>query len=471
MSIFHRPENAVLGDVIPFYDEGVFKPFYLRNFRHNRDKDHQDSWVMLATTDHVHFTEHDTNIVGGTGSVIKVDGVYHMFYCTFRQYPERNYINHAISYDLDTWTPIPEDDFRSDDNIYSPTHWRDPFVFWNEEEGCWWMVLAAQKSGATQRQGCVGLMKSDDLHKWRYCEPLYAPMNSNCAFECPDLFKWGDWWYLIYSSCSDPFQTVYRMSKTLEGPWIKPVIDTFDSRCFYAAKTGTDGKRRFIYGWNPTRETDERHFDPQEYPGQDCNTFDWGGNMIVHELFQNEDGTLRVAPVPEVLAAFGTEKPQQLKPLCGEWTVDGSSASVSVPHSYASLIMDKLPKTCRLSMDVEILADTAQLGVALQVDEEFAQGYYVIVDPWRRRVEYKTSVRMTERGGQMFPYEVEMERPLPKETGDRFHVELLIEGPVLEIYVDDRLAMGTRMIDFSGRRWGLFVCDGSARFDNITLYN
>ena len=103
MSIFHRPENAVLGDVIPFYDEGVFKPFYLRNFRHNRDKDHQDSWVMLTTTDHVHFTEHDTKIVGGTGSVIKVDGVYHMFYCTFRQYPERNYINHAISYDLDTF--------------------------------------------------------------------------------------------------------------------------------------------------------------------------------------------------------------------------------------------------------------------------------------------------------------------------------------------------------------------------------
>lgn len=470
MGIFYRPENAVLGDVIPFYDDGQFKPFYLRNYRGCRDQSHQDSWVMLTTRDHVHFTEHDTHIVGGTGSVIKVDGVYHMFYCTFRQFPERNYINHAVSDDLVTWKPLPEYDFRSDDSIYSPIHWRDPFVFWNEEEGLWWMILAAQKKGPTLRQGCVGLMKSNDLYTWRYCEPLYAPMNSNCALECPDLFRWGDWWYLLYSSCSDPFQTVYRMSRSLNGPWIRPAIDTFDSRCFYAAKTGTDGKRRFIYGWNPTRQEDEHHFDPQEYPGQDCNTFDWGGNMIVHELFQNEDGTLRPAPLPEVLAAFGSPRAQVMKPLCGQWETGEASCRAIVPHSYASLLMDKLPSTCRISLDVEILSDTAQLGVALQVEEDFAQGYYVVVDPWRRRLEYKTSVRMTERGGQMFPYEVEMERPLSKQTGNRFHMELLIDGPVLEVYVDGRTVMGTRMIDLTGRKWGLFVSNGAVRFDHVTFY-
>lgn len=33
MSLYFRPEKAVLGDVIPYYDNGVFKPFYLRNYR------------------------------------------------------------------------------------------------------------------------------------------------------------------------------------------------------------------------------------------------------------------------------------------------------------------------------------------------------------------------------------------------------------------------------------------------------
>ena len=113
MSLYFRPEKGVLGDVIPFYDNGVFKPFYLRNYRGNRDANHQDSWVMLSTTDHVHFTEHDTKIVGGTGSVIKVDGIYHMFFCTFQVMPEKNYINHAVSTNLDTWTEIPEEDRKS----------------------------------------------------------------------------------------------------------------------------------------------------------------------------------------------------------------------------------------------------------------------------------------------------------------------------------------------------------------------
>ena len=107
--------------------------FICATIEESSNADHQDSWVMLSTTDHVHFTEHDTKIVGGTGSVIKVDGIYHMFFCTLQVMPEKNYINHAVSTNLDTWTEIPEDRFASDNQIYAPVHWRDPFVFWCEE--------------------------------------------------------------------------------------------------------------------------------------------------------------------------------------------------------------------------------------------------------------------------------------------------------------------------------------------------
>ena len=242
MSLYFRPEKAVLGDVIPYYDNGVFKPFYLRNYRANRDEQHQDSWVMLSTTDHIHYTEHDTKIVGGTGSVIKVDGLYHMFYCTFQKLPEKNYMNHAVSTDLDVWTEIPEDCFASDDVIYEPIHWRDPFVFWSEEENCWWMIFAAQKKGKTTRRGCVGLCKSKDLHHWDYCEPFYAPMNAQCAFECPDFFRMGDWYYLVFSSYADRYQTMYRKSRSPYGPWQTPEIDTFVRHARFLC--GKDGKRR-----------------------------------------------------------------------------------------------------------------------------------------------------------------------------------------------------------------------------------
>lgn len=470
MSIFHRPEKAVLGDMIPFYDDGVFKPFYLRNYRGNRDAAHRDSWVMLSTTDHVHFTEHDTGIVGGTGSVIKVDGLYHMFYCTFQVEPERNYIEHAVSTDLDQWTTIPEDRFHADDSIYAPVHWRDPFVFFNEEEQLWWIILAAQKNGPTTRRGCVGLCKSSDLHHWDYCEPLYAPMDAQCAFECPDLFKWGDWYYLAFSSYADRFQTLYRMSKSLNGPWITPPVDTFDTRAFYAAKTGSDGRRRFVYGWNPTRELDSHHFDPQEHDGLDVNSWDWGGNLVVHELLQQEDGTLRVAPLPEVLAAFGAEKPLKTEPLCGAWKQEDGMLEANVPYSYASALLNPMEATCRLSLDVEILEETAQLGVALHVDDRFAVGYYAIVDPFRRRVEYRTGIRMTERGGQKFPYEVEMERPLLPTTGNAFHIDVLADDSILVVYVDG-VALGTRMFDIKGGCFGLFASEGHVRFSNIRVFS
>lgn len=469
--LFYRPEKAVLGDMIPFYDHGEFKPFYLRNYRCNRDATHRDGWVMLTTKDHVHFTEHDTHIVGGTGSVLLVDGMYHMFYCTFQQSPDRNYIEHATSPDLDQWTTIAEDRFCSDDNIYAPVHWRDPFVFWVEEEKCWWMILAAQKKGLTTRRGCVGLCKSTDLHHWTYCEPLYAPMNAQCAFECPDLFKMGDWYYLAFSSYADRFQTLYRMSRSLQGPWIAPEIDTFDTRAFYAAKTGTDGHRRFVYGWNPTRELDDHHFDPRAPHSKDFNGWDWGGNLIVHELFQQPDGTLRVAPLPEVLGAFSTKEELSLTPLTGDWKVMDNSAQVDCKYSYGSLLLNTMKGTSRLSVDVTLEEPTAQLGVALHVSERFAEGYYAIYDPFRSRLEYKTPLRMTERGGQIFPYEVEQERPVPRTLGKRFHLDIIADGTILEVYLDHTVALGTRMLDLTDGCWGLFVSEGHARFDNIELYS
>lgn len=92
MQLFYRPGKAVLGDMIPFYDEGKWKPFYLKNTRGNDGPDCEGGWHMLTTEDHVHFTEHPTHIKGGTGSVLKVDEVYHMFYCTFLDNPRRQFI-------------------------------------------------------------------------------------------------------------------------------------------------------------------------------------------------------------------------------------------------------------------------------------------------------------------------------------------------------------------------------------------
>ena len=40
----------------------------------------------------------------------------------------------------------------------------------------------------------------------------------------------------------------------------------------------------------------------------------------------------------------------------------------------------------------------------------------------------------------------------------------------LLLYVDDYIALGTRMLDRKGRQFGLFVSDGSASFRQIRLW-
>ena len=460
--IFYTVQQGRLGDVIPYYENGEFRPFYLNTGL---------GWCNVTTKDRLHFyNAFSTGIYGGTGSVIKVDGLYHMFYCKFSNYPyQRQWVCHATSEDFTSWTEHPEHTFMPDGDIYEMSDWRDPHVVWNEEEQCWWMLLAAQKRGKTMRKGCVGLCVSQDLIHWDYREPLYAPATSQSANECPDIFKWGDWWYLTFSVFTDRFQTLYRMSKSMNGPWITPEVDTFDTRCFYAAKHGTDGENHYMYGWNPTKDETPSGFNPKEDFGKDYASWDWGGTMIVHQLIQREDGTLCVKPPEAVDRALTEPVTPEIMPVNGEWQVTQDSASVSSPYAYASLLMNHVPPLCKLEMDVCFTEAPREFGVALQMDNDFAQGYYLTFEPYRSRVQYKTGIRMYEDGCKMFPYEVEQERPFRWEAGKNYHLRIFVQDSILLLYVDDAIALGTRMFNRKDGRFGLFVSEGSASFANIRL--
>ena len=62
-----------------------------------------------------------------------------------------------------------------------------------------------------------------------------------------------------------------------------------------------------------------------------------------------------------------------------------------------------------------------------------------------------------------------MERPLSSKTGECFHVDVIVSGTILEVYVDDRIALGTRMFDITGGNFGLYASDAEANFTNIKI--
>lgn len=473
MDLFYTPAYAKTGDVIPFFDERTkrFENFYLKNWNPDAPKDEiVYGWHRITTKDNRNYVETPANIHGGTGSLVCVDGLYHLFYCTFDHEPPVQWVRHATSKDLLHWEEISEDTFGADGEIYRVSDWRDPHVFWNEGEEQWWMLLAARENAPTERNGCVALCVSDDLSHWQIEKPIYAPRVNQSANECPDMFQIGDWHYLVYSNYTDGFSTYYRMSKSPRGPWLRPQIDTFDGRAFYAAKTGFDGKRHYVYGWNPTRGENIWGFDPEKDFGEDYKSWNWGGSIVVHEIWQHEDGTLGVCPIESVADAFTKKKALSIRSLTGNWQAGQAEAACSSKDGYSAAIADAIPRQCCIKLQCCYQGTASSFGLALQVDETFGYGYYLMFEPNYHRIQFRSGLRMDEEGGKTFPYAVEMERPLDLEEGKTYELELYIQDTIGVLYVNHDLAFGFRMYGKRERCLGFFVSDGDLTVKDAAIW-
>jgi beta-fructofuranosidase len=352
------------------------------------------------------------------------------------------------------WSKVEEDTFFAPPEMYEPDDWRDPFVFWNEEAEEYWMLLAARlKEGPSRRRGCTALCVSKDLKHWEVREPFWAPY-LYYTHECPDLFRMGDWWYLVFSTYSDKWVTHYRMSKSLNGPWIAPADDAFDSRAYYAAKTFSDGNNRYIFGWNATK-TEEK----------DDGQWQWGGNLVVHELIQSEDGTLQVKLPETIENVFQRELPVQIAPEIGQWNITEQTFKSTALDSFACAIADEpLPSCCKLSATMTFSENTRNCGIMLRFSDDLENGYSIQLEPARHRIVLDSWPR---RGD--LPHVIELERPVTLSAGTPYDLKVIMEDSICEIYLNDQVALSARMYNRKQGKWGVFVSDGEAQFSRVAL--
>lgn len=474
MHINYKPEDGWAGDFIPFYWQGEYHLFYLKDFRDISNHGEGTPWYHISTTDFVHFTEYGECLARGsaekqdlyvfTGSVIYGEGRFHIFYTGHNPYfrklgrPEQG-VMHAVSDDLVHWQKVPADTFFAPEGIYEPHDWRDPFVFWNEEAGEYWMFTAARlKTGPSRRRGCTALCASKDLSRWEVREPFYAP-SLYYTHECPDLFHMNGWWYLVFSEFSDACLTRYRMARSLQGPWIRPDVDSFDGRALYAAKTAAGLEhssapgRRYLFGWNPTREGNT-----------DSGAWQWGGNLVVHELVQRADGTL--APrIPQSVREY-YRQPQAFRAGQGlnNAILQGDTVELDAKNSFSCLSLGKLPHNALIEASVVFQQPTASFGVLLRASPDLETGYSVRLEPQRARLVLDSCPRPGDR-----PFMVELERPVSLQPGTETHLVIYVDDTLCEVYVEGQAAMSARLYDHSDGEWGFFAAEGSARFSNIRL--
>ncbi len=493
MAFFYKPGDGWAADVIPFFWQGEYHLFYLKDFRDIPAHGEGTPWYHLSTRDFVTFEDHGEALARGTvdvqdlyvftGSVIERDGLFHIFYTGHNPHfrgqgrPEQA-VMHAVSDDLDNWRKAPADTFAVPSEGYERHDWRDPFVFWNEEMGEYWMLLAARLTeGSPRRRGCTALCASADLATWEVRAPLWSP-KLYYTHECPDLFKMGDWWYLLFSEFSQATVTRYRMARSSGGPWRTPAHDTFDGRAFYAAKTASDGHRRFIFGWNPT-QVGERN----------DGAWQWGGNIVVHEVRQEDDGSLTICVPASVSRAFAERIPAVFTADAPNVLVHDDTVTIEASYAFRSVLISGLPDSCRISMTISFAENTDSFGLMLHARDDGNAAYFSRFEPSNNRLVLDSWPRPGD-----VPFMVGMERPLRLIPETPLTVEALIDGTVCEVYAGGAAVMSARLYPLpvgpsdqpdaeetptaelagrdsaGGNAWGLFVSEGSATFHGVAVF-
>jgi beta-fructofuranosidase len=418
----------------------------------------------------VRFTDHgemlprgtpsDQDLSVATGSVIQHAGHYHILYTGYnspfrRQGKPEQGVMHAVSDDLLTWNKIPGDTFFAPQDRYERDDWRDPFVFWNNDAREYWMLVAARlRNGPSRRRGCTALCVSKDLTKWEVREPFWAP-ELYFTHECPDLFQIEDWWYLVFSEFSERMQTRYRMSRNITGPWHAPEDDTFDGRALYAAKTCSNGRDRFLLGWNPTRANEK-----------DSSRWQWGGNLVVHELVQQSDGRLSVKIPQTIDEVFSSRLPLLPQPAIGRCEVSKNGITIVAPESFGAATLGSVPERVKIEATLEFTEGTRGCGLILHWGEDLDSGYYIRLEPLHNRLVFDKWPRPGD-----VPFMIELERTLTLKPGRPIELKVVVDDTIGEVYVAGQIAMSTRMYDMKQRKWGVFANEGTTKFRNLGAFS
>ncbi|GAA1962770.1 family 43 glycosylhydrolase [Agromyces allii] len=470
---FSQPNGAWIGDVIPWQEDGVFHLFYLHETR--RTPKEGMPWRRLTTENLVDFTDAGMAIASGgpdaddfniyTGSIVlAADGTHHAFYTG--QNPTKvgddglalQLVMHATSVDgMDSWQRHPSHTFGATAG-YETADWRDPFVFWDDEAQLWRMLITARHTdGPARRRGVIAQCTSTDLSTWEPAAPFWDPRRY-IAHECPEVFKMGDWWYLVSSEFSDAFTTRYRMSRSLHGPWLTPEHDTIDGRAFYAAKSAERDGRRFFFGWIASREG-----------ATDDGAWQWAGTMSVLEAEQREDGTLAFHPPEELRETFSEAAFAQPGDAIASGTL------LSAPDGYRDILTaDDAPSSFRLRARLDIAEGTTEAGVLLRASADGDEGYVLRLEPKRGRLVFdrwprrSTGTEQWQISGDV-PFAVELERPCRLDAGVH-ELDVIVDGDLCVATVDNATVLSTRLYDRPSGRVGVFVGEGTVTVEEFSVF-
>ena len=434
---YYMPAIGRCGDPMPFYDQkaGEYKVLYLQEYDNNGACYHP--FWGISTKDGANYTplgevlptgtstaQQDASL--GTGCAIynEKEGLYYIYYTGY--------------------------------NVLLPNHevvMRATFYH---------MVIASKLRFAE--------FKSSDMKTWEHVGSF--PMIWDRMCECPDIFKMGDWWYIVYSEgyrASWSRKVKYMMAPTFDAlkacfndpgaNWPKDGKEgVLDSRAFYAAKTASNGTDRLIWGWSPYRTGATLH-DKNINVGADGEP-NWSGALICHKIIQHADGTLTLGAVPAMATKYNQAVSANVMASNGY-----SNGTLSGDDAY--VLYSRLGTCNHISFTVKTSNNWDKFGISFVRGTDSKKYYTMVVNPeW----EDGRKVNFEQEGeeGKGF-VEAADGYNFARPADNVYNIDIYTDNSVLTLYINDVCAYTQRIYGIQKNCWSINNYGGSITVSDVKV--
>lgn len=238
------------------------------------------------------------------GAIAGPDGRPRLFYTSIGQRDPEQWMAVAADDELRVWEKYPQNPVVTLKN-HGPLkvdEWRDPFLF--REAGRTYMVCGGNLNAKNGGGGAVQLYQAanQNLTEWRHRGVVFQYRDRGVwNIECPNLFKLGSKWVLLFSP-QNPCEYFVGSLDLARARFIPETHGILDPGQSYASNISYDDKgRTLLWLWGKTDS------DPAK---------GWQGCMTMPRVLSlDQDGFLRQTPAPEFEMLRGETLSLAARPL------------------------------------------------------------------------------------------------------------------------------------------------------------
>ncbi|MCX7007555.1 MAG: hypothetical protein NTY53_09970, partial [Kiritimatiellaeota bacterium] len=267
---------------------------------------------------------------------------------------------------------------------------------------------------------------SEDLKAWKELPgPFLVTDEAVHAATCPNWFRWNDWYYYLGGGGN------IWSSRQPYGPWKKQEYDHIDSLA--VPKVGAfTGNRRLYAGW------------------MSDNGF--GGNLVLRELVQFEDGALGTRFVPEMM------------PLVGQ-PVSQRDQRLEAKQGRRQVLIANVPNNARITLTLTPEGPVTAFGVRLRTTDGEKDGTDFRLVTKTARASFSHSTHSGSGGPLAGGASIGGLRGLDKPV----RLDVICRHDVVDVEVDGCHTLANYYWNPKGDQLGIWVEEGAVLVSDVII--